>query len=158
MSYACDCFSLPCAFSIFFFLFLTGWEFGLNSLQFSWDQGPTRLHYILDSFSEGLKLYIISWSLLHIFWLVKALSALIVQLLLAKLFLDLVDLHVIKYISFWILHIGFLTILFCFLNNIQCIDHIFSLPCFAYSIIFYPTHCFTFGIVVCMCAVYRTGR
>lgn len=42
------------------------------------------------------------------------------QLLLVKFFLCLVDLHVIKCVSLWILHIDLLIIMFCFLNDILC--------------------------------------
>ena len=64
------------------------------------------------------------------------------QLLLAKLLLCLVDLHVFKFISLWIIRIDLISII----------------PYFASLTIFYTTQCFTFFIVVFVCAGYRFRR
>lgn len=63
------------------------------------------------------------------------------QLMVEKLILCLIDLHVFKCISLWILYINI----------------IFLLSCFAFSTIFYPTQCFTLSIVVCVYEGHRFG-
>ena len=53
---------------------------------------------------------------------------------------------------------NFLTILFCFLNIVQCINCNSSLSYFSSLIIFYLIQCFTFGMIVSIYMGYRIGR
>ena len=54
--------------------------------------------------------------------------------------------------------------LFCTLVSLKdsvhfsCIKQSLPLSYFPFMILFYLSHCFTFGIVVCICAGYRVGR
>ena len=92
-------------------------------------------------------------------WLVNALCNLLLNywVLSSFYYVWLICIHLSIFISSFALYLGVITRIYSFFILTQGIKQNPQLSCFSFLIISYPTHYFTFGIVLCMCAGYRVG-
>ena len=94
---------------------------------------------------------------------------------LSLLMLLLVNALCTRLLNYWVLSSFYYVWLICIHSNsswallctlvslkdsvpFSCIKQSLPLSYFPFMILFYLSHCFTFGIVVCICAGYRVGR